>query len=71
MGYTWHWQVFLQPASGKETYLDWLLLGLWTTVKMGALAWILAFVLGSLLGVLRTVPNRLLSRAAGELRFPA
>ena len=64
MGYTWHWQVFLQPASGKETYLDWLLLGLWTTVKMGTLAWILAFVLGSLLGVLRTVPNRLLSRAA-------
>jgi glutamate/aspartate transport system permease protein len=64
MGYTWHWQVFLQSASGKETYLDWLLLGLWTTVKMGTLAWILAFVLGSLLGVLRTAPHPFLSRAA-------
>jgi glutamate/aspartate transport system permease protein len=64
MGYVWHWQVFLQSANGKETYLDWLLLGLWTTVKMGTLAWILAFVLGSLLGVLRTGPHLLLSRAA-------
>ena len=64
MGYEWNWQVFLQPASGTETYLDWLLAGLWTTAKMGTLAWMLAFVLGSLLGVMRTAPHRLLSRAA-------
>ena len=58
MGYEWNWQVFLQPASGTETYLDWLFAGLWTTAKMGTLAWILAFVLGSLLGVMRTAPHQ-------------
>jgi glutamate/aspartate transport system permease protein len=64
MDYKWNWHVFLQPASGRETYLDWLLVGLWTTVKMGTLAWVLAFALGSLLGVMRTTPHPLLSRAA-------
>ena len=64
MGYQWTWSVFLQPANGKETYLDWLLAGLWTTVQMGTFGWIIAFVLGSVLGVMRTVPNRLLSGIA-------
>lgn len=58
MGYSWNWQVFLQAASTKETYLDWLVAGLWTTLKMGALGWILAFIVGSILGVMRTLPHR-------------
>ena len=58
MGYQWTWSVFLQPASAKETYLDWLFSGMWTTVQMGSLAWVLAFMVGSLLGVMRTTPNR-------------
>ena len=58
MGYQWTWSVFLQAANTKETYLDWLLAGMWTTVQMGVLGWILAFVLGSVLGVMRTLPNR-------------
>lgn len=64
MGYQWTWSVFLQPANGRETYLDWLLAGMWTTVQMGTLGWIIAFILGSVLGVMRTVPNRFLSAAA-------
>ncbi|HEV7821461.1 MAG TPA: amino acid ABC transporter permease [Burkholderiales bacterium] len=58
MHYNWQWDVFLQTASGHQTYLDWLLSGMWTTVQMGALGWILAFALGSILGILRTVPHR-------------
>jgi glutamate/aspartate transport system permease protein len=61
MSYDWHWGVFLQAASTKETYLDWLISGLWTTIKMGVLGWILAFALGSVLGVMRTAPGRVLS----------
>ncbi len=64
MGYQWTWSVFLQPANARETYLDWLLAGMWTTIQMGVLGWILAFTLGSLLGVMRTLPNRLLSGIA-------
>ena len=64
MGYQWTWSVFLQPANGRETYLDWLLAGMWTTVQMGTLGWVIAFVLGSVLGVMRTVPNRFLSAVA-------
>jgi glutamate/aspartate transport system permease protein len=64
LGYNWNWHVFLEQASSRETYLDWLLSGMWTTVKMGCLAWVLAFILGSLLGVMRTMPHRLFSRTA-------
>lgn len=62
MGYHWNWSVFLQPAGGGQTYFDWLLAGLGTTVLMGTLAWIIAFLLGSVLGVMRTLPHRGLQR---------
>jgi glutamate/aspartate transport system permease protein len=58
MDYPWHWAVFLEAANARETYLDWLLSGLWTTLRMGVFGWLLAFALGSLLGVMRTLPNR-------------
>ncbi|ALM85443.1 amino acid ABC transporter permease [Bordetella sp. N] len=64
MGYNWNWSVFLQPAGNGQTYLDWLIAGLGTTVLMGALAWIIAFLLGSVLGVMRTLPQRGLQRIA-------
>jgi glutamate/aspartate transport system permease protein len=58
MSYDWYWGVFLKSANGHETYLDWLISGFWTTLKMGTLGWMLAFVLGSVLGVMRTVNHR-------------
>ncbi|MBI3897724.1 MAG: amino acid ABC transporter permease [Gammaproteobacteria bacterium] len=59
MSYHWNWNVFLQQApSGNATYLDWMLSGLTVTVVLSLSAWILALILGSLMGVLRTVPNR-------------
>ena len=65
MGYAWHWEIFLQPAaSGETTYLGWMLAGFETTIALSLAAWLMALSLGSLMGVLRTVPNRFLSLLA-------
>jgi glutamate/aspartate transport system permease protein len=65
MAYAWHWEIFLQPAaSGETTYLGWILAGFETTIALSLLAWVMALLLGALMGVLRTVPNRFLSGLA-------
>ena len=65
MAYNWNWEVFLQPsATGEGTYFTWLLEGLKWTVTLSLSAWVIALVIGSLIGVLRTVPNRWLSLIA-------
>lgn len=65
MSYNWNWQIFLQPsATGEGTYLAWLLEGLKWTVMLSLTAWVIALVVGSIVGVLRTVPNRWLSLVA-------
>ncbi len=49
--------VFLQPAfSGGGVYLDWIYSGIKWTLLVSILAWIIAFSVGSVLGVLRTTP---------------
>ncbi len=49
--------VFLQPAfSGGGVYLDWVYSGIKWTLLVSILAWIIAFSVGSVLGVLRTTP---------------
>jgi glutamate/aspartate transport system permease protein len=59
MGYHWNWRVFLSPtASGDTTYLGWLLQGLQWTVLLSLSAWVVALGLGTIFGVLRTVPGR-------------
>jgi len=53
------WGVFLQQApSGGMTYLGWLASGTMWTLLVSLAAWIIAFTLGSILGVLRTTPLR-------------
>ena len=59
MNYNWNWHIFLEPnPMGTGTYLDLLLSGLVVTVKVSVLAWIIALVAGSVIGVLRTLPSR-------------
>jgi len=59
------WKVFLEQApSGGMTYLGWLLSGTLWTMLVSTAAWIIAFVLGSLLGVARTTPVKWLSLPA-------
>jgi glutamate/aspartate transport system permease protein len=60
MSYHWNWGVFLSPVSTGEptTYLGWLISGFWVTITVSLAAWLIALVVGSLFGILRTVPNR-------------
>ncbi len=59
------WKVFLEQApSGGMTYLGWLMSGLMWTLLVSTCAWAIAFTLGSILGVLRTTPLKVLNFAA-------
>jgi len=60
VNYNWNWGVFFQPtpAGGGATYLDWLLAGLQMTVAVSLTGWLIALALGTVVGVLRTVPGR-------------
>lgn len=61
MGYHWNWGIFAeQVKAGDETYLDWLITGLGWTVAVSLSAWLMAFVLGVAVGVMRTAPSRIL-----------
>lgn len=65
MNYNWDWGVFFKSTGvGSETYLDWYVTGLGWTIAIAIAAWIIALLLGSVLGVMRTVPNRLVSGIA-------
>ncbi|MDI3441159.1 amino acid ABC transporter permease [Erwinia sp. V90_4] len=62
MSIDWNWGIFLQEAPfGNTTYLGWLWSGFQATIAVSVCAWIIALLVGSLFGILRTVPNRLLS----------
>ena len=65
MNYNWDWGVFFKSTGvGSETYLDWYVTGLGWTIAIAIVAWIIALLLGSILGVMRTVPNRIVSGIA-------
>jgi glutamate/aspartate transport system permease protein len=60
MDYNWNWGIFFQKALfGDGTYLDWVLSGLEWTVAVSLVAWMIAFSVGSVLGVLRTTSWRI------------
>ena len=62
MNYHWNWHIFLEPApDGTGSYLDMLLSGLVVTIETALVAWGLALLFGSVIGVLRTLPSRLAS----------
>jgi glutamate/aspartate transport system permease protein len=62
VNYHWNWHIFFEPApNGTGTYLDMLLSGLVLTIKTALCAWIIALVLGSIVGVMRTLPSRIAS----------
>lgn len=59
MNYNWNWHIFFEPnPTGSGTYLDLLLSGLLLTIKTALLAWVIALVFGSIVGVLRTLPGK-------------
>lgn len=65
MEYQWNWGVFLLPSAVNDgTYLDWMFAGLKTTLALSLSAWLIALVIGAVVGVLRTVPHKGLATAA-------
>jgi glutamate/aspartate transport system permease protein len=53
MNYNWDWSVLL-----REPYLEWLISGFGWTITVSLAAWVLAFSLGSVVGIMRTTENR-------------
>jgi len=57
MGYNWNWGILLQQEPGATgTYLHYLLGGLAWTLATALSAWVIALVIGALVGTLRTTP---------------
>lgn len=62
MDYTWDWGIFFKSTGiGEEIYLSWFLTGLGWTIAIALVGWLIALALGTLLGVMRTLPNRFLA----------
>ena len=58
MGSSWDWQIFLQDTGGGRTYLQWLMSAWGWTMSVALCALVVALVVGSLMGIFRTVPHR-------------
>lgn len=59
MNYHWNWGIYLQTVqAGDETYLDWLISGLGWTVAVALTGWVIALVVGSVIGTMRTLPGK-------------
>ena len=55
MGYNWHWRVLLEnEPGGTGSYLQYLIVGLGWTLATAFAAWVLALVIGSVVGTIRT-----------------
>jgi len=67
---TWDWQVFCKDTTGGEvqpscfgsggdiTYLQWMISAWGWTLSVSVLALVVAVAVGSLMGILRTTPNK-------------
>ena len=59
MNYHWDWAIFFQPEpGGTGTYLHYLVVGLGWTLATALAAWVIALLIGSVVGVLRTTPHK-------------
>lgn len=55
MNYNWDWGILF-----REPYLGWLIAGLGWTISLSLAAWVIAFLLGSILGIMRTSSSKVL-----------
>jgi glutamate/aspartate transport system permease protein len=62
------WQVFLEDDGGGRTYLAWMFDAWGWTLSVAGSAWLVAMVVGALMGTLRTLPpDSLLQRSLSRL----
>jgi glutamate/aspartate transport system permease protein len=59
MNYNWDWSILI-----SEPYVGWIVSGLGWTIVVSLLAWVVAFSLGSILGIMRTTSSSLLRSIA-------
>lgn len=65
MNYHWNWRIFWEPSpDGVGTYMHTLLSGLSWTLATALSAWIMALILGAIVGTIRTVPGKWAHRIA-------
>lgn len=59
MHYNWNWRIFWEASpDGTGTYMDMLLSGLGWTLATALSAWLLALLIGAMVGTMRTLPNK-------------
>ena len=56
MNYNWNWAVLFE-----EQYLQWLISGLGWTISVALCAWLIAMIVGCIVGVGRTLPYKVIS----------
>ena len=54
---TWDWKVFLNDDGSGRTYLEWMMNAWGWTLSVAVSAWVVAMVVGALMGTLRTLPG--------------
>ncbi|MFJ9452671.1 MULTISPECIES: amino acid ABC transporter permease [unclassified Herbaspirillum] len=54
MHYNWNWGIFWEQSPDGIPYIDTLLIGLKWTIATAVLAWIMALILGTVIGTIRT-----------------
>ncbi len=54
---TWDWQVFLNDDGSGRTYLEWMLDAWRWTLAVAGCSWVVAVLIGALMGTLRTLPT--------------
>ena len=59
MNYSWNWGVlFEQTGIGNELYIHLMITGLGWLLLIGSIAWTIAMVVGTVFGIMRTLPNK-------------
>jgi glutamate/aspartate transport system permease protein len=59
VNYNWHWAVLLETEpGGTGSYLHYLIVGLGWTLVTALAAWVIALLIGALVGTVRTTPIR-------------
>jgi len=63
MNFRFEWEFFLRDiGDGQTRYLDWMISAWGWTLAVAGCAWVVALVLGSVVGTLRTLPPQGMSR---------
>ena len=59
MNYNWNWRIFWETSpDAAGTYFDTLISGLLWTIATAMSAWVIALILGAIIGTLKTVSHR-------------